>query len=163
MNMLRKNKIVAGNIALVLFFFFLVSVGFGGSAAASVIQLPIPTGSEATISFPHNTTTSISGVQIFPVTQDEFNSIVMTIYQGLAAEGNILGTVYAISDGVYAQVYNNILGYVYAMVYNFVSPYITVNSSNSYTIVYNINDTVKSIYLTLEAPPPQPPYVPPPP
>ena len=129
MDILRTNKTIAGNIALVLVLALFCSVAFGavGTDVAEAGTPPDPTvevdgvtattGSDpnVTVTIPHGATEEIT-IEIFPVTDASFDPIFQNVYFEI---GGVASRVYlieagTISEGVYVdQIVYGVYGGVY--------------------------------------------------
>lgn len=171
MGILYRNRTLVGNISLVVFLAYLVTLTFGafpGTAAAVTPTLDDSLQQQVTESVPvkvkdknnnwqgtsATVQTSSDGRQVTltvqVLTPDAFNNILLDLVGvGQVAAQNVTSATY---KAVYGTVYN-----VYQLVYTWVyGSALNVGSASDYTLkVYSGNSLLKSITLDLENPPPQ--------
>ena len=173
MGKLYANRTLLGNIALVVFIAFLVTVTFGILPQASVVAQTYDPSFTRQVTPDHpvavqdktgawkydtaklqtNRQKNQVSFTIQILTDKDFNSIWFDILKGTNVVErvylkNLTNIVYQIYQGVY---------YVYQFVYTWVySQGLSVNQPNDYTLqVYANNATLASIILDLEEPPPE--------
>ncbi|MEW6726186.1 MAG: copper amine oxidase N-terminal domain-containing protein [Bacillota bacterium] len=158
---LYANRTLIGNVALVVFLAFLATLTFGITAPASGEAAPSVTvqdkdgnwqSESATVQTDSAKSQTSLTIRISPLTPSEFQSVWFTLRDG----NNLLKTVYAVYTvyTTYQQVYAGVYGY--QMVYNWVYAFNNVTLPHGYTLeVYRGGERVKTIALTVEAPPPE--------
>ncbi|MDH7577576.1 MAG: S-layer homology domain-containing protein [Bacillota bacterium] len=158
MGILRTNRALLGNIALVVFLAFLVTLTFGvGSAAADTdktVQVKdksdVWQSDTATLRTNSAKTQVELTIKICPLTATEFQSIWFQIKDGV----NVLKTVYA-RDTVYSSAYDNVYGTGYQLVYNWVYAFANILPHAFSLLVYQDSQQLETITLNVEAPPPE--------
>lgn len=163
MGKLYANRTLMGNIALVVFLAFLVTLTLGSftpAAAQSGEQTRQITvldkdgrfqTERAILRTDQDRTKVTLTIRITPLTQDDFSNIWFVIRDGQ----RVLKTVYA-SDATYSEVYSEVYGAGYQFVYAWAYSFTGLLPLEVSLVVYESGKQPKSIALTIEAPPPRP-------
>lgn len=142
----QKKRYLLGNIALVVFLAFLVTLTWGATASA---QQDLTLTVEAKAIVNNNQGLQLT-FKISPVTPAEFQSALFTLKQGNTTIGQVYGR--QISNPTYNAAYH-----VYSVVYTW-----TYSGGFSYNTQYTLSAIVydgqsKSASITVEVPPPETP------
>lgn len=155
MTNIRAKRNLSGNIALVIFLAFLVTLTIGvcpnsAAAASNVVNVNTDNGN---VAHPITVTTdSLKSlqltVQISPLTPSEFSSVLLKLLDG---KGNLVSSVYL--SQIYASNGATVYGSGYQFVYSWNGLNLNYGTNSGYTLVEVYGSTTKTVYLTVEGPP----------